>query len=267
MRQMIPSGPAVGMVGVVSLLAALHEVVDLGTSGWVAGVGAGAVVALSLGGGLVARGDLGLGRANQVTLLRAVLVCAVTALVADAQELGAWSGPARTSPRTTAVLVGLAAVALALDAVDGQVARRTGTVTPLGARFDMEVDALLVLVLSVHVAPGIGWWVLAVGLWRYLLLAVAAAAPWLRRQVPARRWRKVVAAVQGVVLVVAATHLLAPSVLVAALTLALALLTASFGTEVRELWRLRALAPATRHQPSDSGARGPLLRLGPVADP
>ena len=43
-------------------------------------------------------------------------------------------------------------VALALDGVDGQVARRTGTVSALGARFDMEVDAFLVLVLSVHVA-------------------------------------------------------------------------------------------------------------------
>ena len=256
MRQMIPSGPAVGIVGVVSVLAALHELVGLGPSGWVAGVGAGSVVALSLGWGLVERGDLRLGRANLVTLCRAVLVCAVTALVADTQALGTWSGPARTSPRTTAVLVGLAAVALALDAVDGHVARRTGTVTRLGARFDMEVDALLILVLSVHVAPGVGWWVLAVGLWRYLLLVVAAAAPWLRRGVPARRWRKVVAAVQGVALVFAATHLLAPSIVAVALAVGLALLTASFGTEVRELWRLRPPTPATRRAPAESGARG-----------
>ena len=39
--------------------------------------------------------------------------------------------------------------ALALDGVDGQVARRTGTASELGARFDMEVDAFLILVLSV----------------------------------------------------------------------------------------------------------------------
>ena len=43
----------------------------------------------------------------------------------------------------------LSSVALALDGVDGQVARRTRTVSALGARFDMEVDAFLVLVLSV----------------------------------------------------------------------------------------------------------------------
>ena len=36
-----------------------------------------------------------------------------------------------------------------LDAVDGHVARRTGTATAFGARFDMEVDAFLIVVLSV----------------------------------------------------------------------------------------------------------------------
>ncbi len=40
-------------------------------------------------------------------------------------------------------LVALASAALVLDAVDGQVARRTGTATALGARFDGEVDAFL----------------------------------------------------------------------------------------------------------------------------
>ena len=34
-------------------------------------------------------------------------------------------------------------------AVDGRVARCTGTVSRLGARFDMEVDAVLILVLAV----------------------------------------------------------------------------------------------------------------------
>ncbi|GAA4940924.1 hypothetical protein GCM10023238_03240 [Streptomyces heliomycini] len=48
--------------------------------------------------------------------------------------------------------MGLTAVALILDGVDGKVARRTGTSTPLGARFDMEVDAFLILVLSVYVS-------------------------------------------------------------------------------------------------------------------
>ena len=63
-----------------------------------------------------------------MTLTRASLACGVGALVA-----------ACAAGR---LLVALAAVALVLDAVDGRVARRTGTVSPFGARFDMEVDAV-----------------------------------------------------------------------------------------------------------------------------
>ena len=78
------------------------------------------------------------------------------------------------------MLVLLASVALALDAVDGRVARRTGTVSALGGRFDMEVDAFLILVLSVQVARDHGLWVLVIGAARYLLaggrLVVAVAA-------------------------------------------------------------------------------------------
>ena len=46
----------------------------------------------------------------------------------------------------------LVVVALALDWVDGQVARRTGTCSAFGARFDMETDAFLILVLSAYAA-------------------------------------------------------------------------------------------------------------------
>ena len=65
------------------------------------------------------------------------------------------------------MLVALTVPALVLDAVDGRVARRTGTVTEFGGRFDGEVDAFLILVLSVAAAPTVGWWVLAAGVVRY----------------------------------------------------------------------------------------------------
>ena len=94
-----------------------------------------------------------------------------------------------------------------LDAVDGQVARRTGTVSALGARFDMEVDAFLILVLSVYVAPAVGWWVLAIGAARYAARgAPSGCCRGCARPVPPRYWRKVVAAVQGIVLAVAASR-------------------------------------------------------------
>ena len=57
------------------------------------------------------------------------------------------------------LLVSLASVALALDLVDGQVARRTGTTSALGAQMDGEVDSFLILVLSVYVARSSGAWV------------------------------------------------------------------------------------------------------------
>ena len=70
--------------------------------------------------------------------------CGVAALTADSFGAADAGGHARGAHRRSPS---------SLDAVDGQVARRTGTVSALGARFDMEVDAFLILVLSVYVAP------------------------------------------------------------------------------------------------------------------
>ena len=83
-------------------------------------------------------------------------------------------------PAAVPPLVTLSVVALVLDAVDGWVARRTGTASPLGARFDGEVDALLILVLSVYVSNLIGPWVLAIGAARYLFLVAGWLLPWMR---------------------------------------------------------------------------------------
>ncbi len=132
----------------------------------------------------------------------------------------------------TAALVVVASVALVLDGVDGQVARRTGTASKLGARFDMETDAFLVLVLSVEVAWSVGAWVLAIGAMRYVFGAAAWAAPWLCAELRPSVARKAVAVVQGVVLVVAAAGVVPHAGLLVAA--ALALLVWSFGRDV--LW-------------------------------
>lgn len=170
-----------------------------------------------------------LGPADQVTMARAVLVGCVTALVAEGFL---WPVPVW-------VLVAVSAVALALDAVDGRVARRTGTASAFGARFDMEVDAFLILVLSVQAARSLGWWVLAIGLMRYAYVATGWVLPWLRSGVPPRYWRKVVAAVQGIVLAVAASGLPPRPARAAAVAAALALLVESFGRDVVWQWRNR----------------------------
>lgn len=236
MRHVFPPGPLVGLTAVPLLLA----VVRPGPAGWVVGATGGLVLAASLRLGLARASRWRLLPGDRVTLARAVLTCGVAALVADA------TARPGADPRA-GLLVVVAGVALVLDAVDGRVARRTGTVHPLGARFDLETDAALIAVLSVHAATLLGGWVLAVGAARYLLLVVALAGrrmPWLRGQVPARRWRKVVAAYQGVGLTAVASGALPSTVAVLVVATGLGLLAASFGTEVLELRRQAGARPA-----------------------
>ncbi|MCR1786599.1 CDP-alcohol phosphatidyltransferase family protein [Nocardioides carbamazepini] len=194
------------------------------------------------------------GPADRVTAVRAVLACGVTALTVRGLV-------EPLSGRLTAVLVGLGTVALLLDAVDGYVARRTGTASAFGARFDMETDAFLIAVLSVHVAPQIGWWVLAIGAMRYAYVGAGWALPWLRRPTPPRYWAKVVAAVQGVVLTVVASTLLPDPVARASAGVALLLLVESFGHDVGWQWRHRHDPAPVRRPPAWLVTAGAVVAL------
>ncbi|WP_345410246.1 CDP-alcohol phosphatidyltransferase family protein [Actinomycetospora chlora] len=208
-----------GAIASAGLLGVLAQGFGLGPFGLVVGAAAAAaLVAVLIGSGVEA-----LGPAGRVTLLRAVLVVGVTALVAD--------------PVSTPALVALAAVALALDGVDGAVARRRDVASAFGARFDMELDAFLLLVLSWHVAGLLGGWVLLIGLARYLFVAAGVVLPWLRGELTPLFSGKVVAAAQGVVLVVAASQLLPVVVATLLVAAALASLAWSFGRDVVRLWR------------------------------
>ncbi|TWG99819.1 phosphatidylglycerophosphate synthase [Nocardioides sp. J9] len=200
----------------------------------------------------------GPGPADWVTATRAVLAVAVAVLAVRGLV-----EPLDTT--LTAVLVALAAVALVLDAVDGWVARRTATASAFGARFDMETDAFLIAALSVHVAPLLGWWVLAIGAMRYAYVLAQRPLPWLRRPTPPRYWAKVVAAVQGVVLAVAASGLLPDSTARSALVVALLLLVESFGHDVLWQWRHRG-DPADAPLPAGTTEPPPrLVTLAAVA--
>jgi phosphatidylglycerophosphate synthase len=216
----------------VALLVILSRTVGLGLPGWVAGLAFGLVLTTLLTWGMSATGMVALGPADWITLCRATLVGCVTALTADSL----WN------PEPLTPVVAIATLALVLDAVDGFVARRTGTVSALGARFDGEVDAFLILVLSVFVAPSLGLWVLAIGAMRYAFLVAGWAAAWLRHPLPPRYWRKVVAATQGIVLTVAAANALPTPVIAVAVAGALVMLVESFGRDVAWLW-MRALSP------------------------
>jgi phosphatidylglycerophosphate synthase len=167
------------------------------------------------------------GPANLITSVRALLVAVLAAHVVKAEL------PAATVCAT---------IAAALDGVDGWVARRTRTVSEFGARFDMEVDALLIMMLSALVwrygkADG---WVLTSGLLRYAFVAAGAVWPWLKEPLEPSRRRQALCVVQIAGLVVA----LLPAVLrplssmVAGATLGA--LVWSFLADIRRL-RQRAL--------------------------
>ena len=228
----VHTGPLIGLIAQLALLVTLAGAVGLSGAGWGVGITCAVITNSALARGLARHGDR-LGPADRVTLTRATLAGGVAALTADSFV--------RPAPVTT--LVALAVVALLLDAVDGWVARRTATVSTLGAHFDMEVDAFLILVLSVYVARSAGGWVLAIGAARYAFVAAGWLLPWMRGPLPLRYWRKVVAATQGVVLTFVATDILPGFLTEAALAVSLALLAESFGRDVWWLWRHRRVEP------------------------
>ena len=233
---MVRTVAVVGAIAQVIVLAALGATAGLSAGGWLAGVACGLGVNLAVQRGLARSGAQRPGPADWVTLARATLACSVAALVVES-----FDGPA---PVPT--LVGLAAVGLVLDAVDGTVARRTATASPFGARFDMEVDAFLILVLSVEVARTVGPWVLAIGAARYVFVGAGWVWPWLTEPTPPRYWCKVVAAIQGIVLTGAVADVLPGNGTELVLAVGLALLGESFG---RDVWWLRGqhrLLPSAR---------------------
>lgn len=225
-------GLAGGATVLVTLLAALAATVGLTTMGWLTGLACG-VVALTA---VAAGAPVLLGPADRVTITRTAIGCAMAGLVADAF----------VREPAVAALVSLSVVALVLDAVDGRVARRTGTASAFGAKMDGEADAFLMLVLSVYVAHTVAAWVLAIGLARYAYAVAGWCLPWLRGRLPFRYWRKVVTAAQGIVLTFAAASVGPLWLTYVALVAAAALLAESFGRDVVWLWVRRHPEPVSR---------------------
>jgi phosphatidylglycerophosphate synthase len=134
----------------------------------------------------------------------------------------------------------VAAIALALDGVDGWLARRQGLASAFGARFDMEVDAALALILSLSAAAGpAGPAAILLGVPRYLFVAAARLLPWMRRDLPARFSRKAVCVLQLAVLIALQAPVL-PQVLALPLVVAAGgALVWSFALDLVWLWRKR----------------------------
>jgi phosphatidylglycerophosphate synthase len=224
------------LLATAAVLGVVSATSGLGVPGWIAGLATGSAATALIVTARMRSDQPAIHPADWVTLTRALLIAGLAGLVAD--SFG--------RPVSVTALVTLSTVALVLDAVDGPVARRTGTATPLGARIDCEVDAFLILLLSIAVSQDYGGWVLVIGAARYALLLAGWLIPWLAAPLPPRYWGKVVAAVQGIVLTVAASGLLDRLVGMIAVAAALLLLAESFGRNVIWLYRTGAGARTRR---------------------
>jgi phosphatidylglycerophosphate synthase len=105
----------------------------------------------------------GFGLANSLTLFRLLLVAVLGHALVLLPRLG---------------FVALLLLLFALDAVDGRLARARDESSPFGAAFDMETDAVSIMMLSLLLwQDGVGAWVLVAGLWRYVYAAIVAVVP------------------------------------------------------------------------------------------
>jgi len=169
------------------------------------------------------------GMANSVTLTRATLTALLWGLVGETMP-----GPFAVDQGLGWLLAGAATAALLLDGVDGWIARRSGMVSKFGADFDLEVDCLFVLALSllVYAAGRAGPWVLSNGLIRYVFVGAGWLWPILAAPLQPLRRRKVICVIQGAVLIATLVPIVpeeaAPPICLAAL----ALLFYSFGADV-----------------------------------
>ncbi len=183
------------------------------------------------------------GAGNAVSLLRLVVLC-LLAMLCAASRHGGW------------LALTLAIVFLLLDGLDGYAARRDGTCSAFGARFDIELDALFVLLAC-------GWlwwagkaqaWVLLGGVPHYLFLFGRHWRPsWRRPLAPSRR-RGTIGMVQASVLTGCLAPITGPPLTTLALGLALLLVALSFWLDLRPLAR-RGLRSSAAGEPP-AAARG-----------
>lgn len=167
--------------------------------------------------------------ADRVTLLRVVLIGGSAAYVA------LWAFGLASAQSW--IFAGVVIPAAALDAVDGWVARRTGTSTEAGARFDMEADAALYLIVCIPLGVAIGWWVWLIGAARYLFVAGGLLRPAWRGELAYRPSRRVIAALQAVVLAALTAPVIPVPAAAAATGIACLLLLFSFGRDILTLER------------------------------
>lgn len=182
------------------------------------------------------------GAANLMTLVRLGIAAIFTGIVVEGLL-----DRSRISAGVAWTCVALLLVALVLDGVDGLLARRQAMASRFGARFDMEVDALTILLLSILaiLLGKAGAWVMLIGLMRYAFVAAGITWPALAAPLPPSLRRKAVCVVQYAALLVLLLPVAHPPATTAVAAVALAALAWSFAVDVGWLLRRRRTRPAT----------------------
>lgn len=176
------------------------------------------------------RGWAPLTPADRVTMGRAILVLLLLGLLPAAQRL----------QDASHLVFALALVAVLLDGLDGFIARRLRCETAAGARFDMELDALLLLILSAWVMQWelTGAWVLLIGLWRYLFVMAGWWSVRLRQPLPASSRRRLICAMQGIGLALCLMPEFPSPAAPPLAAVLLGFLSYSFIVDLRALWQI-----------------------------
>lgn len=209
--------------------------------------GCAAVAVLSARGldGQVAAGRFGL--ANGVTLARGVLTSIIAGAAAAVDELG---------PTLLWAVFGIGAGALALDGIDGIIARRTGLASSYGAWLDAALDTFAILVFSLllwRLGRAGPWLLLAPALHPAFVLAGRAWPP-LARPLPSSRRRRAVCAALVGTLCACTIPLMPPPATALAAAAALALLLFSFALDTVWLLRNASQPLADAPRPGPAGA-------------
>ena len=229
LRASAVSTKLVGLFAVVSLTAAARISLPLSALyAWTAPATFALLMVVSLGFVQQHHPFARFGPANQVTTARALGVAMIVALVGELRVpvLGATAAVASV-------------VVMMLDGVDGWLARRHRIASDFGARFDMEVDALLILALSVLAwrFDKAGAWVIASGAMRYAFVAAGLRWRWLETPLPPSFRRKTVCVVQLAALTLILVPAVTPPLSTAIAASALAALAGSFLVDTLWLWR------------------------------
>jgi len=169
-----------------------------------------------------------LGACNVVTLIRTALVALLTGAI--------------FAPPAPWLVFGIAVIAFSSDGLDGWLARRSALTSVFGARFDMEADALLGVVLAlILLAHGtVGLTILVLGFSRYVFVALGLMWPALQGELSESYRRKTVCVVQ-IAALIALVCPLTPAVLLPWIAAgAAALLLYSFAVDAWTLIRRTA---------------------------